>query len=69
MDGTSRHDQLVGQLQEKWKCELHKKGPLSPAYCWVPKDSEYCYPLSAGNLTFWAIQIVNDTHFILLYVY
>ncbi|KAF8835703.1 hypothetical protein BDN67DRAFT_1015315 [Paxillus ammoniavirescens] len=59
LDGTSRHDELLSQLQEKWKCELHEKGPLSPAYCWVPKDSEYCYPLSASNLTFWVIQIMD----------
>ncbi|KAI9570930.1 hypothetical protein HD554DRAFT_2169711 [Boletus coccyginus] len=59
MTGTSHHEELIKELQERWKCELHAKGPESPVYCWVPKDSDYCYPLSSTNLTFWAIQIMD----------
>ncbi|KAI9568405.1 hypothetical protein HD554DRAFT_2038951 [Boletus coccyginus] len=59
MTGTSRREELIKELQERWKCELHAKGPESPVYCWVPKDSDYCYPLSSTNLTFWAIQIMD----------
>jgi hypothetical protein len=68
MNGTSRREELVKQLQEKWICELHAKGPESPVYCWVPKDSNYCYPLSTTNLTFWAIQIVSDIYYFVLLV-
>ncbi|KIK74956.1 hypothetical protein PAXRUDRAFT_788134, partial [Paxillus rubicundulus Ve08.2h10] len=60
LKGASRREELIKQLQERWKCDIHVKGPESLTYCYVPDEkSECCYPLTINNLSFWAIQIIS----------
>ncbi|KIK76600.1 hypothetical protein PAXRUDRAFT_781116 [Paxillus rubicundulus Ve08.2h10] len=43
MIGASRREELIKQLQERWKCDIHVKGPESPTYCYVPDEKSECF--------------------------
>ncbi|KIJ19499.1 hypothetical protein PAXINDRAFT_153417 [Paxillus involutus ATCC 200175] len=42
LEGASCREELIKQLQERWKCDIHVKGPESPMYCYVP-DEKNCF--------------------------
>ena len=50
--------EIVVQLQECWKCEMHTKGLHSPVYCYNPVGS-ICHWLTHSNIYSWATVIVG----------
>jgi len=50
--------EIIMQLQERWQCDTHTKGPHSPVYCYSPSVG-ICHRLTQSNLYSWAADIVS----------
>ncbi|KAI6022251.1 hypothetical protein BKA83DRAFT_8627 [Pisolithus microcarpus] len=60
LEGTTRLQKLVEDLQKHWRCEKHSKGPESLVYCYSPSGANICYPLTHANISYWAVEIMDD---------
>lgn len=58
LEGGVRHKELIAELQEQWRCDIHSKGPESPTYCYTGNGG-ICYALTHGNLSLWALEIMD----------
>ncbi|KAI6033625.1 hypothetical protein BKA83DRAFT_16003 [Pisolithus microcarpus] len=58
LEGGVRHKELIAELQERWRCDIHSKGPESPTYCYTGNGG-ICYALTHGNLSLWALEIMD----------
>ncbi|KIK10991.1 hypothetical protein PISMIDRAFT_77775, partial [Pisolithus microcarpus 441] len=62
LEGTSRHQKLVEDLQKRWRCDKHSKGPDNPVFCYSPSGASVCYPLTHSNISYWALKIMDDNN-------
>ncbi|KAI6125920.1 hypothetical protein EDD16DRAFT_1517042 [Pisolithus croceorrhizus] len=60
LEGTTHHQKLIEDLQKRWRCEKHSKGPESPVFCYSPSGASICYPLTHSNISYWALEIMDD---------
>ena len=60
LDGATRHLELVKELQERWKCDVHTSKKGTKKWCYRPSGSDVFQSLSVSHLSFWAIQIVSN---------
>ena len=54
---AERKTYIVGKLRNKWRCTKHLKDRDTCIYCYS-SNKDVCYPLTHGNLSFWALDIV-----------
>ncbi|KIM55494.1 hypothetical protein SCLCIDRAFT_30351 [Scleroderma citrinum Foug A] len=59
LEGSSHCEEFIKQLQQRWQCETHMKGPHSPIYCYSPSGGSVCYPLTINKLSFWALEMME----------
>jgi len=52
---SERRTNIIGELQERWKCSKHTKD--RDVQCYNPSGN-VCYVLTHSNLAFWALAIV-----------
>ncbi|KAI6105930.1 hypothetical protein EDD16DRAFT_1524262 [Pisolithus croceorrhizus] len=60
LEGTNHHQKLIEDLQKCWRCEKHSKGPDSPVFCYSPSGASVCYPLTHSNISYWALEIMDN---------
>lgn len=60
LGGTGLREEVIKQLQERWRCEAHSRGPESPVYCYRSPGASVCYPLTHSNMLAWAIEIMDE---------
>ncbi|KIK13386.1 hypothetical protein PISMIDRAFT_118975, partial [Pisolithus microcarpus 441] len=46
LGGMGLREEVIKQLQERWRCEAHSRGPESPVYCYRSPGASVCYPLT-----------------------
>ncbi|KAH7923723.1 hypothetical protein BV22DRAFT_1130419 [Leucogyrophana mollusca] len=59
IEGSTQHQEYVKSLQERWTCKSHSKSPDSPTYCYCPGGSKVCWPLTHGNISYWALEMME----------
>ncbi|KAI6096096.1 hypothetical protein EDD16DRAFT_1720267 [Pisolithus croceorrhizus] len=62
LEGTNCHQKLIEDLQKRWRCEKHSKGPDSPVFCYSPSGASVCYPLTHSNISYWALEIMDNNN-------
>ncbi|KAI6097620.1 hypothetical protein EDD16DRAFT_1719116 [Pisolithus croceorrhizus] len=60
LEGTNHHQKLIEDLQKHWRCEKHSKGLDSLVFCYSPSGVSVCYPLTHSNISYWALEIMDD---------
>ncbi|KAI0683134.1 hypothetical protein BC835DRAFT_1396910, partial [Cytidiella melzeri] len=56
------HGGIILTLKKEWPCNKHNGDHGEPAYCYVPKDSNDHYGLSARKLKFWSAAIASHEY-------
>ena len=59
----ARKQEIREKIIQKWLCADHSL-PDKPTACWHHKDEPgVCYPLTIGNINYWAARIVSYSCF------